>query len=227
MWVLPAVAAAIALVFAGLLLRQFLQRKRAYQLLWAIALLMYAIASAALAVGILNGWSQAAFSVYWIFGAVLNVPFLAAGELELLTRNRMVAVVIDVLLVVITVFAVVTVRHATFNALALTKQLPSGKHVFGAGTPSQQLPQYVSYPAYFILLGGALWSAWKMRGRPELKDRFVGTLLIAVGATVVAGGATFAAFGLVAGFIVTLVAGISVMFWGFLLASRHAPAPAA
>ena len=55
----------------------------------------------------------------------------------------------------------------------------------------------------------------------------MGTLLIAVGATVVAGGATFAAFGLVAGFIVTLVAGISVMFWGFLLASRHAPAPAA
>ena len=67
--------------------------------------------------------------------------------------------------------------------------------MFGDGTAAHRLPQYFSYPAYFILLGGALWSAWKMRGRPELKDRFVGTLLIAVGATIVAGGSTFAALG--------------------------------
>jgi hypothetical protein len=66
-----------------------------------------------------------------------------------------------------------------------------------------------------------------MRSHPELRDRFVGTVLIAVGATIVAGGATFAAFGMVAGFIVTLVVGIAVMFGGFLRASRRAPARSA
>ena len=66
-----------------------------------------------------------------------------------------------------------------------------------------------------------------MRGRPELRDRFVGTLLIALGATVVAAGAAFAATGLLVGFIGTLVAGICVMFWGFLRASRPIEVPEA
>jgi heme A synthase len=97
--------------------------------------------------------------------------------------------------------------------------------VFGDGTAAHRLPQYFSYTAYFILLAGALWSAWKMRGRPELKDRFVGTLLIAVGATIVAGGAAFAAEGKLPGFVLTLVVGIIVMFWGFVRASRPVVIP--
>jgi hypothetical protein len=64
-----------------------------------------------------------------------------------------------------------------------------------------------------------------MRGRPELKDRFVGTLLIAIGATIVAGGSTFAALGELTGFVLTLVVGIVVMFWGFLRASRPVVIP--
>ena len=47
-----------------------------------------------------------------------------------------------------------------------------------------------------------------------------------MGATIVAAGATFAAFGLLVGFIVTLVVGIAVMFGGFLRASRRTAAPA-
>jgi amino acid permease len=64
-----------------------------------------------------------------------------------------------------------------------------------------------------------------MRGRPELKDRFIGTLLIAVGATIVAAGSAFAATGVLLGFSLTIVAGICVMFAGFVRASRRAPAP--
>ena len=45
MAVFPLIAAVVALVFSGLLFRQYLQRRRSYQLAWAIALLMYAVAS--------------------------------------------------------------------------------------------------------------------------------------------------------------------------------------
>ncbi len=227
MWVFPLVAAGVALVFALALARQFLQRRRTYQLLWSIALLMYAIASLAVAIGAFHGWSRTGFEIYWLFGAVLNVPFLAAGELQLLIRNRTVHLALDILLVFLTAYAVAVMRDATFDAHALAQQLPSGKHVFGDGTPAHRLPQLISIPSYLVLVGGALWSAWRMRGRPELKDRFVGTLLIAVGATIIAGfGSTFAALGKLPLFSVSLLAGISVMFWGFLRASRT-PAPAA
>ena len=103
---------------------------------------------------------------------------------------------------------------------------PSGKDVFGDGTPAHRLPQYISIPSYLVLLAGTGWSAWKMRGAPELRDRFLGTLGIAVGASVVAGAATFAAWGRLELFSVSLLAGICIMFWGFLRASRKS-APAA
>ena len=115
--------------------------------------------------------------------------------------------------------------RAAYDAARARQQLPSGKHVFGDGSPAHRLPQLISIPSYLVLVGGALWSAWRMRGRPELKDRFVGTLLIAIGATIIAGfGSTFAALGKLPLFSVSLLAGIVVMFWGFLRASKPTPA---
>src|SRR5215211_4432922 len=100
MWVFPLVAAVVAFVFAGLLGRRFAARRQGYQLVWAIALVMYGVASLAVVVGTLNGWSERGFEIYWALGAVLNVPFLAAGELQLLIRNRAVHIVLYVALVV-------------------------------------------------------------------------------------------------------------------------------
>lgn len=225
-WAFPLVAALVAFVFAGLLARRYAARRRPYQLLWALSLAMYGLASAAVALGVLDGWSRLDFQVYWGLGAVLNVPFLAAGEVILLTRNRTLHVGLYLLLVFLVAYVVSVLRTASVHEVALLEQLPSGKEVFGDGTPAHRLPQLVSYPSYLALVAGALWSAWRMRGRPELKDRFVGTLLIVAGATIVAAGATFAALGLIVGFILTLVLGIAAMFGGFLRASRSAPAPA-
>jgi hypothetical protein len=220
MWVFPLVAAAVAFMFSALLLQQFVRRRRSYQMLWALAMLMYAVASLAVAIGALSGWGRFGFQLYWLLGAVLNVPFLAAGELQLLLRNRTVALALEVTLVFLVAYSISVVRGAAYNALSLAQRLPSGKHVFGAGTPAQRLPQWISIPSYLILVAGALWSAWRMRARPELKDRFVGTLLVALGATVIAGfGSFFAAVGWLAPFSVSLLIGIAVMFWGFLRAS--------
>jgi hypothetical protein len=227
MWVFPLVAALVAFLFAGLLGRQFAARRHGYQLVWAIALVMYGVASLAVVVGVLNGWTEFGFEVFWAFGAVLNVPFLAVGELELLIRNRTVHVALSLVLVFLTAYTISVLRGASFDAVGLAERLPSGKHVFGAGSPAHRLPQLISIPSYLILVGGACWSAWRMRGRPELRDRFYGTLLIAGGATLIAGfGSAFAALGNLPGFSISLLAGISVMFLGFLRASRPMPSPA-
>jgi hypothetical protein len=220
-WVFPLLAAAVAFVFALALARQYLARRRSYQAFWAVALLMYAVASAAVALGALNGWSAAGFRVYWALGAVLNVPFLAQGELDLLIRRPAVRWGLYVVLAFVTAYTIAVVRTASVHASALMQDLPSGKEVFGDGTAAHRLPQLISIPAYLVLVGGAAWSAWRMRGRPELRDRFWGTLGIALGATVIAGfGSAFAALGLLLAFSIALLAGISVMFVGFLRASR-------
>jgi hypothetical protein len=227
MWVLPLLAAVVAAAFAGMLIRQFLDRRRPYQLAWALSLAMYAVASGAAAAGGSDGWTRSEFAVFWALGAVLNVPFLAGGELMLLVRNRTVDAAVWVALVFLTAYTIAVLRDAGYDASALAEHLPSGKDVFGAGTDAHRLPQLISIPSYLILVAGALWSAWTMRARPELRDRFVGTLLIAVGATLIAGfGSAFAAAGVMPAFAVSLLAGIVVMFAGFLRASRPARAPA-
>lgn len=222
MWAFPLLAGVVAFAFAAMLAGQFVRRRRSYQALWAVALFMYSAASFVVAMGALNGWTSGGFRAYWALGAVLNVPFLAQGELDLLVRSRWVRSALYVLLAFVTAYTIARVRTAAVDAGALGQRLPSGKDVFGDGTPAHRLPQLVSIPAYLVLLGGTLWSAWRMRGRPELRDRFAGTLLIALGATVIAGfGSAFAALGRLPLFSVSLLVGICVMFWGFLRASRR------
>lgn len=222
MWVLPLVAALLSLAFAVAVGRRYVLRRRPFEGVWAIALLMYATASFAMVLGVLDDWSPAEFRIYWLFGAVLNVPFLALGELYLLVRREGVAHVVLLAVIFLTAFATSRVRAAPLHGEFLTKALPLGKDVFGDGTLAYRLAQYFAYPSYVLLLVGCLWSAWRMRGRPELRDRFIGTVGVAVGATIVA-----AASGVGAGLDVVplfsggLVVGIAVMFWGFLRASRH------
>ncbi len=217
MWVFPLAAGAVALAFAV----QLAARRRPYQLMWAVALLMYGAASVAVVLGTAGGWSRIEFEAFWVLGAVLNVPFLAAGEIDLLARNRTVTALLWLALIFVCAYAVAVTRTAVVDAVAFGRDLPSGKDVFGAGTAAHRLPQLISIPSYLILVGGAIWSAWRMRGRSELRDRFAGTLWIAIGATVIAGvGSAFAATGNAPVFSLSLLVGIATMFWGFHRASR-------
>lgn len=223
MWVFPLAAALVAVLFSAALVRRYAACRNSYEVIWALALLMYAGASLAVAFGVANGWTSGEFRIYWALGAVLNVPFLAQGELDLLIPRRGVRWALYVLLAFITAYTIAVVRTAGIDTAALAQDLPSGKEVFGDGTAAYRLPQLIAIPAYLVLVGGTLWSAWRMRGRPELRDRFWGTLLVAFGATIIAGfGSAFAALGHLAPFSISLLVGIALMFIGFLRATRTA-----
>jgi hypothetical protein len=187
-------------------------------------MLMFAAASGALALGVLDGWTAAEFRTYWLFGAVLNVPYLAVGEVYLLARNRSMGHAFLVAVLALTAYATLEVRTAPVSASHLEQDFPLGREVFGDGSAPHRLAQYYSYPAYVLLLAGTVWSAVKMRGRPDLMSRFNGVLLLAIGATVVAvGSGVGAGLGNFAVFSVALAAGVVLMYWGFLTATRTRP----
>jgi uncharacterized membrane protein YoaK (UPF0700 family) len=58
MWVFPLTAALVAAVFAAALVRRYAGSRRPYELVWALALLMYAGASIAVAFGVATGWTS-------------------------------------------------------------------------------------------------------------------------------------------------------------------------
>src|SRR4029450_11504116 len=83
-WLLPGVPPAASAAFAVAVLRQYAARHRPYQLAWGIALSMFTAASLALTAGVVAGWHPLSFKLYYLFGAILNVPWLALGTVELL-----------------------------------------------------------------------------------------------------------------------------------------------
>ena len=221
MWVFPLAAAIVAIAFAASLGRRFARNPRIHLAMWCAALVMYALASLAVAAGAAVGWSRTLFEVYWILGAVLNVPLLAAGEVHLLRRGQVLDLVVWILLAFVVAYTVAVTRGAEIDPAALTERLPSGKEVFGDASAAHRLPQLISIPSYVILVAGAAWSAWRIRGRPELRARFTGTLLIAAGATITAAaGSAFAAVGNLPAFSLSLLAGVAVMFLGFRRATE-------
>ena len=216
--IFPLAAAIIAAVFAGMLLRRFLTRRRLYEAMWSVSMIMYAAASFAAFLGVAYGWDTVAYRVYWLLGAILNVPFLAQGEVYLLGRNSVLAHVALVGLLAATGLSFGVMLTADVHLPALAKTLPLGKEALGDASVGYQL-RWLSWIGYAVLLAGCVWSALSMRGRPELRDRTAGTVWIALGATIVAvGSGVGAGFGIVPVFAIGLAAGIVVMFWGFLRA---------
>jgi hypothetical protein len=243
MWLFPLAATLVAVAFAGMTAKQAVERRRPYLVAWTIALAMFAVASFAAFLGVDGGWTPALFRLYWLFGAILTVPYLALGELLLLFRGKRVRAAMWVVVAAMTVFAAIVVFTSHVEGAALAgRDLPLGKEAFGrvllaggegpefhgAGL-SYRLAQIYSYPSYVILVAGAVYSAIRMRRTGTRRGRALGTLLIAVGATLVAiGSGVGAGLDVVPVFSICLVAGIAVMFLGFLRASRppgHRPPP--
>jgi hypothetical protein len=217
---LPILAAVVGLVFGVHLLVRSGRRGNWFEAAWGVSMLLFAAATGALVLGVADGWSSFEFRAYWLLGAVLTVPYLALGEIYLLVRRPWVGHVVLVGVLVATAVAGAIVRTADVSA-ALQQEFPLGREVFGDGTAAHRLSQLYAYPAYALLLAGTLWSALRLRGRPEARNRFVGVLLIAVGATVVfIGSGVGAGFGNFAVFSIGHVVGITVMYWGFLVATR-------
>jgi hypothetical protein len=228
--VFPLAAGVIALWFAVQLGRRFAGRRRPHEGVWTLALVMYGLASLAMFYGVVDRWSPGEFRVFWLFGAVLTVPFLFAGEMYLLAPRPAAHVVLG-LLAGGGIYAGLEVWGAGIHLAQLSRSLPLGKDVFGDNSAPYRLAQFFSWPAYLLLLGGLVWSAYKMGGKPALRDRTAGTLGIALGATIVAiGSGVGAGFHIVPLFSVSLAVGVAVMYWGFVRATRAVsprPAPAA
>ena len=220
--IFPLLAAIVALAFSLVLFRRLAAKWRWHEAMWAIALLMYAIASLAAALGVANGWTANEYRLYWLLGAVLNVPYLAQGEAFLLFRRRSIAHGLLIVLVVVSVAAAVIVWTSSVNAAELAKSLPLGNDAWVESRLPYHL-RWLSWIGYVALVGGLVWSARTMGRSPELRNRTVGVLIIALGATIVAiGSGVGAGLDVVPLFAIGLAVGIAVMFWGFILSSRPA-----
>jgi hypothetical protein len=224
-WLLPGVAAAASAAFAVAVLRQYAARHRPYQLAWGIALSMFTAASLALTAGVVAGWTPLSFKLYYLFGAILNVPWLALGTVELLAGHTVQRAYLAGL-AVFTVLSVVLVAMARVTADDLAgRLLPEGKEFLPVAV--RALAVLGNTVGTLVVVGGAVASGLAMRARRDLRPRFEGTLLIALGVLLAASGGVFAFLASSDKLALSLALGASVMFLGFRRASTPARPPVA
>jgi hypothetical protein len=178
--------------------------------LWSFAILQFAVASAALAWGVAFGWSPAVFRVFYLFGAVVNVVWLALGTIWLLAPRTVAAVALAVVAVA-TGYAAYAVLTASFvggasHALALAS-IPAPSKVMPGSV--RVLSRWYSIGGSLVVIGGLAWSLLRRRRHT------IGLALLAGGVVIVGLAGEFARAGLVAAFSALLAAGIAVMYAGF------------
>ena len=237
---LAAGATVVALAFTLALADRWLARRRRHERAWLFSMALFTVASGALWWGAGIGWSPLAFRCFYLFGAILNVPWLALGTIELLAGERW-GRAFGRVLAVGSGFAAGVVLQAPLRAPVKRDGLPAGRDVFGP--LPRILAAVASGVATLLLVGGALWSAWRLwrvgaRSRsatpvadvvPFTPRRLAaGNVLIAVGTLILgASGTLNARLGAARAFAVTLTVGVVVLFAGFLVATSASAARSA
>jgi hypothetical protein len=216
---LASAATLISLAFALSTLERWLDKRKPHEAAWSAALFLFAAASASLLGGVAFGWNDLWFRLFYLFGAIVNVPYLALGTVYLLGGHRWgrpTAIAVHAF----TAFAAGVVTVAPLRGEITPDRLPQGSDVFGP------LPRVLaaagSGVAAVVIIGGALWSAARLVRRSSTRRLALANVLIASGTLVLgAGGVLNSVMDEMDGFAVSLVAGITLLFAGFLLTNQR------
>ncbi|GAC1474794.1 MAG: hypothetical protein PVS3B2_04450 [Candidatus Dormibacteraceae bacterium] len=213
MFVVPLIAGAVGGVFAAVVGRQYLSRRKPYQAIWAVALAMFASAALFETAGQAFGWSDGSYKGYYLFGGLLNVGWLGLGSLLLITSPRVgrIATIVMVLISIVCLFALMG-AHTDSNLLKA--QVPAR----GAIDVPSILPLITNLGGSILLIGGAAWSAWRAARAGAQRSRVIGLAALAAGAFVVAAGHSLAQTkGVYVAQPLSEALGITAMFVGYLV----------
>ena len=228
---LAGAAALIACAFALSTADRWLRRGHPHERAWTVAMALFALGSFSLWWAESTGWSSGVFRSFFLAGAVLNVAWLALGTVYLLVGRR-VGDIVQTTLVALTGLATGIVLIAPMKKEIIADEFPTGREVFGVA-PRILAAVGSGVPALVIILG-ALWSTWRVLAKknPSLTSAnarqvisprrlAIGNVLIATGTIVLSASGTLAGrLGKDRAFAVTLLAGVIVLFAGFLVASN-------
>jgi hypothetical protein len=224
MIVYPLVVAVVAAAFGFSVLGQWVNRRRSQQLVWGIALLMAAVASAAF-VGFLADGSELLFRIYYAFGGLMMAAFLGMGSLYLAIDKRIADLVLAAL-VVLSAIGVALILVAPVDAQLLHRLAQTsgeGTNVLKPGPWVAPVILLNTFGAASVVLV-ALFSAYRVVRRQAPTRFAVANVAIAIGALLITAGGSSGRFGLNSPnfFWVFMAVGWVVIFAGFLLTTNLA-----
>ena len=219
-WAWPLATAILGFVYVGLLVDQYVKRRKMHQLMWAIGFLFYAIAAVMESISEATGyWNPGVYRVYIVLAASL-VGFLGNGTLYLVTKKRLWGdLYLGFNLVMLAIFL-----YGTFTVTLLMDKLVPGIVVGGqalgaSGTFPRLMSLPFNIPGSLLLLGGAVLSIIKFWPKKAFRYRVWANVLIIVGTLMIAGAGSMARFGSSGGLYVGEMVASAILLWGFMMAS--------
>lgn len=204
-------AAVISAIFAFLVFREWLARRKPYQIAWSVGLAMFTIAALAQFLAEAYGWSDGVYRVYYFTAAPL-VAVLGVGSAFL--ADRRLGLVFALYTIVLGAAFAWVVFTAPVDAAQLQQSIPAG---WGFSGSVRIWSPLFTVPGSLALIGIALLSFWR--------SRLFFNLPIAAGAIVAAGSGALATFKITWLLYLGELVGIALMFWGFLLSQEPKKAP--
>ena len=209
---IPFLTAAVAAAFTIAVGLRFVGSRRIALLAWTIGLAMFTVAALAGALAQGGGATETEYRLFYLFGGILNVAWLALGTVIIVApRFTITALALVVLLTVVSIVAVF------MSPVNLQVALNTGRG-FADGSLPRILAAVGSGVGSLVLIGGALWSAWIFVQRRRNGRRALSNVVIAIGVLIVAAGGTVTFTGATGILEYTNLAGLAVMFAGFVLA---------
>jgi hypothetical protein len=200
------------------------RRPRSHAGMWTLAMGAYALATWALVLGLGFGWGAQNFRLFYWLGAIVNVPFLAAGSVFLVLgpiAGRRFAYGVGAW----SVLGAAATWLAPLKGATETDGIPEGKELFdfiievgGLSVPGPRVfAAFAGGLATLIIVGLAGYSAVKFwRSNRKLA---AGNWLIVAGTLAPAFGGSLTALGEADGFAVALLIGAVLLWTGYRVAT--------
>lgn len=190
---LPIFTTLISAVFTYKILSRYSFKPQAKHLLWwGIGVGIYGAGTLVESLTTLFGWNVVFFKAWYIVGALLGGAPLALGTVYLLMGKRAGDIgltLLSVTVAVTSVFVILSpVNYALVDSSILNSKVLEWQQI-------RMVSPFVNGFAAIFLIGGAFYSAGVYFKRPDTRHRFIGNLLIAIGAILPGVGGMYSRLG--------------------------------
>ena len=220
MHILPFISTLVTALFATAVFIRYLRRGGPHLLLWTLGLVFFCIGTLA-EVLLSFHFSGLVLRLWYLCGAMLTAAWLGQGSLHLLVRRGGLAWTLTGILAAVSLLAAGLVRTAPLTAAASSYNLAlpissQYKDILTRSGLIILLTILLNIYGTVTLVGGAIYSAvifWRKR---VLKNRMIGSILIAAGALAPAMAGSFVKMGVVDGLYMSELIGVILMYIGFM-----------
>jgi hypothetical protein len=209
---IPILTTILSVFFLSRIVPHYLAKRSPYLLWWTLGVLTFGLGTLTESINAIFGWSEWNTKIWYIVGALLGGYPLAQGTIYLLMKKRFA----DVSAVVCSAAILI----ATVCVLSSPIAIPEGfdERLTGRVFEWQWVRSFsplLNLYAFIFLFGGAVYSAIQYFAKDKGRPRFLGNILIAIGALLPGIGGTATRFGHVEVLYITEFIGLTFIYFGY------------